>query len=305
MKRKRLAIRRASARRQTGSSDDQPGLRGDPQPVESLLAENQPVPGHAPEHAAVHHGGQLKVEPRALARKRAHAADHRRAAMTAVSADFAQRQDRYTGWRSFIRGFLLQTLAFHILVTVKTQGMDHIPPDGPTILMMNHIGGIDPFVMLGAVKPRFVVPMSKVENFKLPLIGQMMKLWGAYPIHRGEVDRVALQNTIDLLKAGNLVLMAPEGTRQPAMIEGKDGITYVAIKSDAAIAPVGLEGTRDFNFGRAFRFRTDGRERIPRTEMAHMTQEAMHQLAQLVSPARRGFYNDLSKTTTETIEFVN
>jgi 1-acyl-sn-glycerol-3-phosphate acyltransferase len=235
-----------------------------------------------------------------------------------VSADFAYRQERYNFWRRLIRDFLLQTLAFHILVTVKTSGMEHIPHEGPTIVMMNHIGGIDPVVVLGAVKPRFVVPMSKIENFRLPIFGQLMQLWGAYPINRGEVDRAALQHTVELLKAGNLVLMAPEGTRQPALIEGKDGITYVAIKAGAMIVPVGLEGTREFtqnlkrvrrtpitlNFGPAFRFRTGGRERIPRAEMGRMTHEAMYQLARLVAPQRRGFYNDLSKATTDTLEFV-
>jgi hypothetical protein len=38
--------------------------------------------------------------------------------------------------------------------------------------------------------------------------------------------------------------------------------------------------------------------------MGRMTEEAMYQLAQVVSPQRRGFYSDISKTTTETLEFV-
>jgi hypothetical protein len=58
------------------------------------------------------------------------------------------------------------------------------------------------------------------------------------------------------------------------------------------------------SFGRAFRFRANGRERVPRAEMSRMTQEAMYQLAMLVSEHRRGFYHDLSQATTETIEFV-
>jgi 1-acyl-sn-glycerol-3-phosphate acyltransferase len=234
-----------------------------------------------------------------------------------VNADFASQQQRYTLARRWMRDFWLW-LGFRLLVKVDVRGLEHIPPGGPTILMMNHSGALDPFVMLGAVRPRFVVPMSKIENFRIPVIGLLMRLWGAYPVRRAEVDRAALQNTVDLLKRGNLVLMAPEGTRQPALIEGKDGMTYVAIKADAVIVPVGLDGTREFmhnlkrlrrapitmNFGPAFRFRTGGRERIPRDEMHHMTQEAMYQLAKLVPPARRGVYSDLSKATTETIEFV-
>ena len=50
------------------------------------------------------------------------------------------------------------------------------------------------------------------------------------------------RDTVDLLKNGNLVLMAPEGTRESAMIEGKDGMTYVAIKANAGTAPQSANG---------------------------------------------------------------
>jgi 1-acyl-sn-glycerol-3-phosphate acyltransferase len=173
-------------------------------------------------------------------------------------------------------------------------------------------------VVMGATTSRFAVPMSKVENFKLPVINLLMRAWGIYPVHRGEVDRAALHNTVDLLQYDNCVLMAPEGTRQPALIEGKDGITYVALKANAMIVPVGVDGTREFmhnlkrlhrtpvvvNFGRPFRFRSGGRDHIPRPEMKHMTQEAMYQLAMLLPEHRRGLYHDLSKATTDTLEFV-
>ncbi len=82
---------------------------------------------------------------------------------------------------------------------------------------------------------------------------------------------------------------------------------------------MGIDGTREFwrnlkhlrrtritvKIGRAFRFRTNGRERIPRAEMSHMTQEAMYQLGMLLPEHLRGFYSDLSRATTETIEFMN
>ncbi len=234
-----------------------------------------------------------------------------------VDADFALRQEHFNTPRRFMRDVLLW-LAFHLLVRVEIRGLEHIPPAGPTIVMINHRGAIDPFVVLGAVRPRFVVPMSKIENFRIPLIGWLMRWWGAYPVRRNEVDRAALQTTVDLLKNGSLVLMAPEGTRQPTMIEGKDGMTYVAIKANAVVVPVGMDGTREFfhnvkrlrrtpitmNFGPAFCFRTNGRERIPREEMRRMTQEAMYQLARVVPEHLRGVYSDLSKTTTDTIELV-
>jgi hypothetical protein len=57
-------------------------------------------------------------------------------------------------------------------------------------------------------------------------------------------------------------------------------------------------------FGRAFRFRLpDGR--IPREMLGVMSEEAMYQLAlTLPDPALRGAYADLSKATTQYLEFV-
>lgn len=236
-----------------------------------------------------------------------------------VSADFPYTQEKYTPWRRFIRDTLINKIALTILpVRIKSIGLDNIPPDGPTIVMINHRGGLDPFVMLGAVKPRFLVPLSKIENFSTPVMGWFMRKYGAYPITRGEVDRTALQHTIELLKGGNLILMAPEGHRQYALGEGKDGLTYVAVKANAVIVPTAIQGTRELvdnlkhlritratvTFGRPFRFRTNGQERVPRERLSQMTREAMYQLASMLPEAQRGVYSDLSKATTDTLEFV-
>ncbi len=228
------------------------------------------------------------------------------------------RQGRYTLPRRMIRDGLLRPIGFRLIIKPTVTGFENIPATGPTLLVMNHIGFVDPVVVVGVVKQRWVIPMSKVENFKIPVIGQLARLWGAYPVHRDQIDRKALQDTVDLLKAGHCVLIAPEGTRQKQMIAAKAGFTYVAIKTNATIVPIGLEHTDlvvgnlkrfkrtrvEVRFGPAFRFKTDGRTRIPRDEMDTMTHEAMYQLAKLVSEHRRGFYSDFRHATTSTLEFV-
>jgi 1-acyl-sn-glycerol-3-phosphate acyltransferase len=229
------------------------------------------------------------------------------------------RQDRYTFRRRIIRAFLLRQIGFGLLVKPHIEGIENIPDSGPTLLVMNHIAAIDPFVVTGAVTSRFVVPMSKIENYRHPIIGIIARTWGVYPVRRGEVDRQALESTIELLHQERPVLIAPEGTRQCALAEAKDGMTYVAIKADAVIVPVGLDGTEQFpgflkqlrraqvsvKFGRPFRFRTGNHKRVPRNEMRRMTQEAMYQLAALLPEHRRGVYSDLSQMTTGHLEFVD
>ncbi len=242
---------------------------------------------------------------------------------TGVSArsrayDIVYRQEQLDARRGFLRDVLLRRIGFKLLVKAQIEGVENIPASGPGIIMMNHIAAIDPFVVVGAVTTRFIVPMSKEENYHNPLVALMARAWGAYPVRRGEVDRRALDSTIELLRQGRLVLIAPEGTRHPSLTEAKNGMTFVALHTDAVIVPTAVDGTDRFpatlkrlqrtpvqvRFGRPFRFRPSGQGRVPRAEMTAMTREAMLQLAALLPVHRRGEYRDLSPTT-DYLEFVD
>ena len=231
----------------------------------------------------------------------------------------AAHQERYNLRRRFFRDGLLRLIGFGLLVKPTVEGREHVPTEGPTIFIMNHIAAIDPFVLVGAVTSRYVVPMTKIENYRDPIVGLMARGWGAYPVRRGEVDRQALASTLSVLEQGWPVLIAPEGTRRPHLSEAKEGMVYLAIKANALIVPVGLDGTDLFpgslkrlrrapitiRFGRAFRLRTQGQTRVPREDMHRMTRETMYQLAALLPEHRRGFYHDLDQMTTDTLEFLD
>lgn len=239
--------------------------------------------------------------------------------LSASVQEYVAQQPRLAWRRNLMRG-LIRTLGFKALWNVQVTGTENIPDSGPSIIMMNHISLIDPVLCMGAVTNRFVIPMSKVENLRNPIIGPMVRWWGAYSINRGEIDRKALVNSIELIKSGQLILIAPEGTRHPeGLAEAKDGLAFVATKADAIIIPTALSGASDWltklkhlqrprinvNFGRPFKFKTDGTGRVPREALAAMSHEAMYQLAMAVKDdTRRGFYSDLSKATTEHIQFI-
>lgn len=222
-------------------------------------------------------------------------------------------------WRRVLLRGLIRSLGFKVLWDVSVTGLANIPAEGPTIIMMNHISMIDPVLCMGAVTHRFVIPMTKVENMRNPLIGPFVRWWGSYTINRSEVDRKALTNSIELIKHGQLILIAPEGHRHPeGLAEAKDGLAFVATKANAVIVPTGISGAIGWNqklfrfqrpkinvnFGRPFKFKTEG-SRVPREALAVMSHEAMYQLAVAVQDeTKRGFYRDLSKATTEYIEFV-
>lgn len=232
--------------------------------------------------------------------------------------DYVARQSHYAWKRRIIR-FAIRTIGFHVLANVRVNGVENIPLSGPTILMMNHISLIDPVVCMGAVTRRFVIPMSKIENLSNPFLGPFIRWWGAYSVNRGEVDRKALMNSIELIKSGQLILIAPEGTRQrDGLARPKDGLAFVATKANAVIVPTAISGAQHWTarikrlqraavtvtFGKAFRFKTDS-DRVPREILHAMGEEAMYRLAAaLPDPQLRGVYHDLNSATTDYLEFL-
>jgi len=232
--------------------------------------------------------------------------------------EFIAAQPRYAWRRATLRA-AVRLIIMRLLCRVTVVGMDNIPQEGGAILMMNHISLLDPIVSLGAVTHRFVVPMSKIENMHNPIVGFLVRWYGGFTVNRGEIDRKALTNSIELIRSGQLILIAPEGTRQKnGLAEAKDGLAYVATKADAIIIPAALSGAQSWlddwkhfrrpkitiTFGRAFRFRVEGK-RASREDLTAMTHEAMYQLATAVpDPALRGVYSDLSKASTHYLTFL-
>ncbi len=223
-------------------------------------------------------------------------------------------------WRRRILRWLLRTFIFTTLVKIEAEGVENVPREGPTILMVNHTAFLEPVAVAGVVDREDIVPMSKVENFHLPIISWFVWNWGAFSVQRSGFDRKALEYGIEVLKQGNSVLIMPEGTRRPRLKRAHNGVTYMALKSGAVVVPIGVEGASTFKynirqvkrtelrvcFGRPFRLRSpvdDPDERVPREALNQMTTEAMHQLALLLPERLRGAYNDVEARTTTYLDF--
>jgi len=140
------------------------------------------------------------------------------------------------------------------------------------------------------------------------------------PVRREEIDRRALSQIIEVLRAGEMVLVAPEGTRRPALARAKEGIAFLAARTQVPLIPIAVEGTVGFpafrlsarwrepgahiRIGKPFRFRSDILH-PDRNQLRLMTDEAMYILASLLPPKLRGEYSDLSQASQETIEWLN
>ena len=240
----------------------------------------------------------------------------------AVDSIDGQRSPLYTynhaDWamRRRLLRFLLRTIGFSLLAKVdQVDGFENFPQHGPAILMINHIALIDPIVVLH-VAPRNIVPLAKIEVYSYPVIGIFPRLWGVIPVRREEFDRRAVQQVLEVLKAGEIVLVAPEGTRSPQLSQGKEGVAYLASRSGAPVIPVAVDGTIGYptfrlsqrwkepsahiTFGKPFYFRSEVKH-PGKEELRNMTDEAMYILAGMLPEHRRGYYADLTKATRDTI----
>ena len=223
-------------------------------------------------------------------------------------------------WRRKSLRFLLEHIGFPLLAKFDhAEGLEHVPAEGPALIMINHIAFIDPLTVVISLK-RNIVPLAKKEVYDYPLIGIFPKIWGVVPVSRGEVDRQAIRKVLNILDAGEIVLVAPEGTRGPQLKAAKEGIAYLASRSGAPVIPTAIEGTEPFpalrftpawktsgavvRFGAPFRYR-EAYRRAGREDLHKMTNEAMYVLAAMLPAQRRGCYANLENATQDTIEWLN
>ncbi len=226
---------------------------------------------------------------------------------------------RWETRRRFLR-FLIRYIGIPLLLKIDSvQGLENIPKEGPGILMINHLAFVDSLFVLHSL-PRNIVPLAKVEVYDYPVIGMFPRIWHVIPVRREEVDRQAIRGALEVLEAGELILVAPEGTRGVALQRGKEGVAYLASRSGAPIIPAAVSDTPGFpalrftprwkgpggklTFGRPFHYRPEYRH-PKREQLRQMTDEAMFVLASMLPENRRGVYADLPHATQDTIEFLS
>ena len=145
-------------------------------------------------------------------------------------------------------------LIFHILGRVKVVGIENIAYGKPYVVAMNHISIFDP-PLIGAFWPEELEIVGAADVFKKPGQGQILKIYGVIPVHRGEYDRALMQRVITAIKAGYPLLIAPEGGRShvTAMRRALPGVAYIIEKTEVPVVPAGLVGTTDDFWQRAKR----------------------------------------------------
>ncbi|HEY9906593.1 MAG TPA: lysophospholipid acyltransferase family protein [Thermosynechococcaceae cyanobacterium] len=132
----------------------------------------------------------------------------------------------------------------HLYFRGRIRGAENVPRRGRLIVVSNHASDFDPPILSACVR-RPVAYMAKEELFKVPVLSQAIRLYGAYPVKRGSADRSAIRSAIAALDQGWAVGVFLTGTRTPdgRVADPKLGAALIAAKSQAALLPVSLWGT--------------------------------------------------------------
>ena len=155
-------------------------------------------------------------------------------------------------------GLELQKVAFAFtrpsmvpFADIQVTGVEHVPSEGPVIIVANHRSYFDPTVigMVIAETGRTVRFLGKKEVFDAPVIGTLASAFGGIRVDRGTGSDEPLQAAADALEAGDMVAIMPQGTipRGPAFFEpklkGRWGAAKLAHMTRATVIPIGLWGT--------------------------------------------------------------
>lgn len=142
----------------------------------------------------------------------------------------------YSASRFLLRGFVTALSGWEV------RGREQVPLSGGLIVASNHISYWDP-VLVGVASVRELHFLAKEELFRPPLFGPMIRAFNSIPIRRGAVDMRGLTQAMDVLRAGQALIVFPEGTRSRdgELHEARPGIGMLAVATGARIVPVYIE----------------------------------------------------------------
>ena len=143
----------------------------------------------------------------------------------------------YAVCRTFVVGLS------HLLFVGGVIGKENIPKSGAFIVAPIHRSYIDWFISARVSKRRLRY-LVKGEVWKVKLAGRLLEMLGAFPVQRGAADRDALKRALEVLNAGEPLVVFPEGTRGlgSEVRQIREGAAYLALRAAVPVIPVGMAG---------------------------------------------------------------
>jgi 1-acyl-sn-glycerol-3-phosphate acyltransferase len=204
--------------------------------------------------------------------------------------------------------FLIRFL-MRLLARVEVRGMENVPASGNFIIASNHLGLVDAFLPFFFLDNNNLFLLVGEKWEKVAILRWLGKRLNFLFVDRFNPDLKAIRQIITRMKQGEVLVITPEGTRSKVghLIEGKQGVSYLAAKLGYPILPAGITGSFDplffgqlkrlkrphimVNAGPAFNLAPLPSESQGRDEaLKKDTDEIMCRIAVLLPEEFRGFY---------------
>ena len=122
----------------------------------------------------------------------------------------------------------------------------HLPPQGPALLVSNHISGLDPLIMIAASRRplRFVIASEQYARYGF---NWLYKAVGCIPVDRSARPEKALRAALRALEEGEVIALFPHGRihlddHPPRKLKG--GVAWLARRTACPIVPLRIGGIR-------------------------------------------------------------
>src|SRR5665811_1789124 len=118
-------------------------------------------------------------------------------------------------------------------------------PRGGLVLCCNHVSSLDPIVMC-CFFPRPVYFMAKIELFRNRFVIAILGFVNSFPVNRHGVGRNSIAKAVEVLKAGSVFGISPEGTRSAdgEIGETRRGVGLISYLGNVPILPVAVYNSK-------------------------------------------------------------
>lgn len=176
-----------------------------------------------------------------------------------------------------------------LLFKIRVEGIEHVPKQGAVILASNHLSFSDS-IFLPLVLDRRVTFVAKAEYFEQRKTAWFFKLMGQIPVKRGggADSQRALESAKEVLNAGGVFGIYPEGTRSPdgRLYKGRTGLARLALDTGAPVVAAAMIGTREAqpigqrkpNFGSPVTIKFSAPMRFDRFQLSRQDPLVMRQI---------------------------
>ncbi len=152
----------------------------------------------------------------------------------------------YTLVPEFLMRFIVWML-IHSVYRLRKTGLEHIPEEGPALIVCNHVSFVDALVIAAACRRpiRFVMDH---QIFRLPLLSFVFRTGKAIPIASAKQDPAMMERAFEevsrALRAGDLVAIFPEGrlTDTGELLPFRPGVTRILERDPVPVVPMALQG---------------------------------------------------------------